>query len=156
MDYRSVQVVEIGNRIVGAQGKFVGALRKLNLYVRGDYGSVSSVAIRKNLGRADDLAIERDINANHLICCLGPDRSVYLEIHRGVADGIEGRGYGKWANLIDDHLNCHTKFPLTRWVFGSLKRVKAPGTLFLRMSVVNHQVKGLRPARYHRVPGRSA
>ena len=72
--YRSVVVVEIRNRVLTrAQCEFVCALRERNREISRNHGPMGGGAIRKDLGGADGLTVDCDIDACHDVWRLSPN-----------------------------------------------------------------------------------
>ena len=86
------------------------AVSKLDRKICRHYGTVRRRCIGKNLGDTEDLTVELNLDADHVVGSLSPNRATDLEIHGRVAGRFEVKSNGERALLLQDYLNSHSMY----------------------------------------------
>ena len=111
MNDGSEEVIEIrrrGGSRGQAESKFVLlSVGELNREISRHYRAVRAGGIRKKLADTKDLAVELNLDANHVVGGRGPNRSIDFEIHGRVARSVKADCDGERAFLLNEYLNSH-------------------------------------------------
>src|SRR5205085_3830658 len=89
---------------------------------------------RPDVGRPHFLAVQVNLDSDHDIGLLSPDRPVDLKVHGLVSNGLEVCLYRQGAFLTDDYLYCHLG------LLFSLKKLRSfEEWLELAQSILSHR-----------------
>src|SRR6185369_10134043 len=87
---------------------------KLLRDVCGYHSTMCGCCVRKDLRLSDCAIIDRNLDSNHVVCSLRPNRTVDLQGHGRVANCAELDRYGQWSLFTKDYLNWHVIFLSSR------------------------------------------